>query len=315
MLTIIFLIASLFLACSEQLQLNKSADTAVELPYQWQKMTDAATFPKSYNFQLFAIKDTLWTLHPQGTYFSVNGKDWNKTPLPHFIQNSAFLDFIDFKSAVYGLGTFRGNIEHYNMTSAIAKTSDFKNWEVITKESNLPRRFFYHPFVFDNKIWIIGGNDGKDDYNDIWNSTDAVHWTKVKDNASFGKRANSQVVQLNGKLFLLNNDVWSSSDGINWTLVTPEIVKGQELFGYATVVYDNRIWLFGCNRNGLFESKVLLSTDGKNWEEMDAPWSPRGAMAACVYKGKIYMTGGKYGGTPEHTEFVYSNDVWTLEVN
>ncbi|MBK7869192.1 MAG: hypothetical protein IPJ74_00210 [Saprospiraceae bacterium] len=113
----------------------------------------------------------------------------------------------------------------------------------------------------------------------------------------------------------MNNDVWSSSDGINWTLVTPEIVKGQEIFGYAAVVYDNRIFLLGCNRNGLFQSKVLTSTDGKNWQEMEAPWSPRGAMAACVYKNKIYMTGGKYGGTPEHTEFVYSNDVWTLEAN
>jgi hypothetical protein len=25
------------------------------------------------------------------------------------------------------------------------------------------------------------------------------------------------------------------------------------------------------------------------------------------------MTGGKYGGTPDRPEFIYSNDVWTLE--
>jgi hypothetical protein len=25
------------------------------------------------------------------------------------------------------------------------------------------------------------------------------------------------------------------------------------------------------------------------------------------------MTGGKYGGTPNQPEFIYSNDVWTLE--
>ena len=42
-----------------------------------------------------------------------------------------------------------------------------------------------------------------------------------------------------------------------------------------------------------------------------APWSPRGGMAACVHQGNIFATGGKYGGTPGKTEFVYSNDVWS----
>lgn len=166
---------------------------------------------------------------------------------------------------------------------------------------------------FKDKIWIIGGHDGKEDQADIWNSEDAIHWTKVKDELPFGKRANSQIVTLNDRLFLLNNDVWSSSDGINWTRVTPEIVKGQQIFGYAAVVFDNRIFLLGCNRNGEFTSKVLHSADGKNWQEMDAPWPARGGIAACVHQGKIYMTGGKYGGTPEHTEFIYSNDVWALQ--
>ncbi|MFN7117447.1 MAG: hypothetical protein ACK4TA_11655 [Saprospiraceae bacterium] len=310
----IFLFMNLLASCVEQPKAPTATQKEPVLNYQWQKMTDAAAFPESYNFQLFAVKDTLWAMHPRGTYFSIDGKDWQKTQLTHFIQNSAFLDFIYFKGALYSLGTFSGNIERYDMTGTIAKTTDFENWEIITKESNLPRRFFYHPFVFDDKIWIIGGNDGKEDYNDIWNSTDAVHWTKVKHDAAFGKRSGSQIVQLNGKLFLLDNDVWSSSDGINWTLVTPEIVKGQRIFGYAAVVYDNRIFLLGCNRNGQFTSKVLSSADGKNWQEMDAPWSPRGGIGACVFKDKIIMTGGKYGGTPEKTEFVYSNDVWTLAI-
>lgn len=116
-------------------------------------------------------------------------------------------------------------------------------------------------------------------------------------------------------MFLLNNDVWSSSDGINWTKETDEIVKGEQIFGYTAVVHENKIWLLGCNRNGQFSSQVLVSGDGKNWQGMDAPWSPRGGIAATVHRNKIFMTGGKYGGTPEHTEFIYSNDLWVFGKN
>ena len=180
-------------------------------------------------------------------------------------------------------------------------------------KSNLPERFFYHPFVFNNLIWIIGGEDKNTKYADIWNSPDAIHWTRQKDHADCAKNGGSQVVTLKGKLYLLNNEVWSSSDGLNWQKETDEIVKGQQIFGYSAQVVDDKIWLLGCNRNGQFTSQVLVSADGKHWEGMNAPWSPRGGIAATVHNGKIYMTGGKYGGTPNMPDFRYSNDVWVLE--
>ena len=102
-------------------------------------------------------------------------------------------------------------------------------------------------------------------------------------------------------------------DCLNWTLETAEIVKGEPIFGYNAVIFDDKIWLLGCNRNGRFSSQVLVSNDGKNWEGKDAPWTPRGGIAATVFNGKLYMTGGKYGGTPDHVDFVYSNDLWALE--
>jgi len=57
---------------------------------------------------------------------------------------------------------------------------------------------------------------------------------------------------------------------------------------------------------------VLVSSDGKNWEGQDAPWSPRGGIAGAVFGDKLYMTGGKYGGTPNQPNFIYSNDLWGL---
>jgi hypothetical protein len=187
-----------------------------------------------------------------------------------------------------------------------------RTWTVLASKSNLPRRFFYHPFVFQDKIWIIGGDDELGSYADAWNSADGVNWTRVASDLPFGKRGNSQFVQMGARIYLLNNDVWSSADGIHWRLETEELVKGENIFGYAAVVFDKKIWLLGCNRNGIFKSEILVSGDAKNWTAQRAPWSPRGGMAASLYRDRLYTTGGKYGGTPDKPDFIYSNDVWRL---
>jgi hypothetical protein len=283
--------------------------------YKWIECTTDADFPKSYNFQLFNVRDTLWAFHPKGNWYTQNGKDWTKGSLPNSIHNLAFLDYIQFNNSIIGLGHFEGNIEHYTLTTEVYQTKDMRTWVVLAKESNLPKRFFYHPFVLNNKIWIIGGTDGNDSFSDIWNSEDAVHWVKQADNMPFGKRSGSQFVILNNRVYMIGNDVWSSADGLNWILETKELVKGENIFGGAAIVFDNRIWILGCNRNGKFRSEMLVSDNGREWTAQRAPWSPRGGIAACIYQDKIFMTGGKYGGPgiAGQTEFVYSNDVWSLE--
>lgn len=312
------LFIAIIVSCSNQA--NHQIATQVEnptektdAPYVWTKLLDSADWKKSYNFQMFSHNDTLWTFHSDGNWFSTNGINWMKSQLPNSIFNLAFLDYVQFNGAILGLGHFEGNIERFTFKPEIYKSSDFKTWVTLSKQSNLPQRFFYHPFVFDNKIWIIGGEDKFSKYADIWNSVDGVNWIKQKENLPFGKRSGSQIVFLNGHLYLLENDVWSSTDGLNWQMVTAEILKGEQIFGYSAQVFDDKIWLLGCNRNGQFSSQVLVSSDGKNWQSQAAPWLPRGGIAATVHKNKIYMTGGKYGGTPNHPNFRYDNDLWTLE--
>jgi hypothetical protein len=320
-LNIIISLFIILVSCTHQS--SQSTQTITENPtikndtnYVWQKLLDSGSWKKSYNFQMFTINDKLWVFHPEGNWFSTNGTDWTKSILTNSINNLAFLKYVQFNNAIYGLGYFEGNIEDYTFKPEIYKTTDFKHWDTISKKSNLPNRFFYHPFVFDNKIWIIGGEDKNTQYSDIWNSADGIIWTKQKDSLPFRKRSRNQVVELNGKLYLIGQDVWSSTDALNWIKETNKILSKEESFYPGTaIVFDNKIWLLGCNRGGKFKSQVFVSNDGKNWLGQETPWTPRGGIAATVYKNKIYMTGGKYGGLEENgttTEFIYSNDVWTF---
>ncbi|MBK6782634.1 MAG: hypothetical protein IPG79_01935 [Saprospiraceae bacterium] len=104
--------------------------------YEWTKLLDSADWKKNYNFQMFSVNDTLWTFHPEGTWYSLNGVNWTKSVLPNVIQNHAFLDYILWKGSVYGLGYFNGNIEQFEFKPEIYKTTDFKMEDLIEKQQS-----------------------------------------------------------------------------------------------------------------------------------------------------------------------------------
>jgi hypothetical protein len=314
--TILWALTFYFSSCNNTSIVKAKEKTQADSKlYQWTQLTDNAAFPKAYNFQLFSIRDTLWAMHHAGTWFSVDGKNWDKSSLTNIIANNGFLDYVWFKNALYSIGTFDGNIEKYKLTTQIAKTNNFKNWEILSKNSNLPKRFFYHPFVFKNKIWIIGGTDGKVIYSDAWTSDDAVNWIKVVDTLPFGNKASwngQQFIIFKNLIYRLDNDVWVSADGLTWKKLIDKI-SNEPIFGYSPIVYDDKIWLIGCNRDGKFSSEIIFSNDGKNWVAEKSPWTPRGGATTCIFKNQLVMTGGKYGGDALNTEFIYSNDVWSLK--
>lgn len=283
--------------------------------YSWQNVTAKADYPTGYNYPVYVVNGKMLALN-NGGWFSDDGKNWTKSELPKSKLNSAFQKFVQFKEAIYALGTMQGNIEKMTLSSRITRTRDGKTWETVAEKSNLPTRVFYGATVFQNKIWIFGGIFENQEFDDVWNSSDAVHWQKASDKMPWGKRQNLKAIVFKNKLFVIgDNDVWSSADGTNWQLETSKIANNPVFVsGYSVAVWDDKIWLVGINRNGTFQSGALYSADGKNWHEMKTPWTPRGAVAVWVFDDKLFMTGGKYSFVERgETKFVYSNDVWALE--
>ena len=293
--------------------------------YEWTRLTDAADFPKSYNYPVFVSNRKMYAFLGQGIWVSEDGRTWSKTSLEPIRTDVYSTQYIQFRDTIYALGNNRGNYERMTFGSMVRRTDDFRTWKTVATTSNLPGRIFPTFVVFRDKIWLIGGYDGSRFYNDIWNSADGVTWTRVVEKADWSPRSSSGAVVFNDRLWLLGgsvidgmpdpnpgskNEIWSTSDGIKWEQMSGEMPS---MAGGTPVLFDGELWLVGANRDGTFGRSSLVTRDLKNWREEPAPWTPRGAVAAWVVDNKLYMTGGKYSVTENgEIRFIYSNDVWVM---
>jgi hypothetical protein len=313
----------LFVLCAPILACTRS--NAKPGDYVWNEVTSKAAFPQGYNYPVFVINEKMFAVQ-NGGWLSADGKNWRKTDLPESGLNSGYQDYVQFKGAIYALGTMQGNYMNMQLSSKIARTSDFKTWETLGEKSNLPERIFYGATVFRDKIWLVGGYDGKNYYNDAWNSADGVKWNRVAEKTAWSPRLVGTIVQFKNRLWIFgggvidgekeinpdsNKEVWSSEDGVNWM---QEKMKTERGGGGTPIVFDNKLWFVGVNRNdGNFDNAISVSADGVTWETQSAPWSPRGGVVVWIFGGKLFMTGGKYSylknGEPV---FIYSNDVWAM---
>jgi hypothetical protein len=49
----------------------------------------------------------------------------------------------------------------------------------VTLSANFPLIRWHSSLEYEGKIWMIGGTDGNNIYNDVWSSTDGISWTLV----------------------------------------------------------------------------------------------------------------------------------------
>lgn len=182
---------------------------------------------------------------------------------------------------------------------------------------------------FAGKLWVFGGKDDSAGetgnefiwYNDIWSSADGKSWTRETEHASFSARANHQVVEYNGDLYLIGGregigtdgalsfkgDVWKSADGVLWQQMTTAAPFTGGETGKA-IVFNNKMWMIGGNAFG-GNTSIWSSTNGRDWtEEVEtAPFGPREGHALYVIDDKLMLLGGMGAGGSSDLK----NDVWS----
>ncbi|MDO9026577.1 MAG: hypothetical protein Q7U87_01710, partial [bacterium] len=162
-------------------------------------------------------------------------------------------------------------------------------WTDLSGDGYWNARMEHAAIVFENKIWVMGGNQTNyfsgPTYNDVWYSPNGSDWTQATPNAQWSPRFGHSVVAFNGKLWLFGgntnsrdtNDVWSSTDGITWQLVT-SAAQWPRRSNFETLSFDGKLWVLGGRQlPSTVYNDVWYSSDGVLWQKVpDAiPWPAR----------------------------------------
>ena len=113
-------------------------------------------------------------------------------------------------------------------------------------------RWVYTAVVFDDKMWVMGGDDGSNK-DDVWSSSDGTDWaqTTVTGTHWSARRAHAAVT-FDNKIWVIGgddgsskNDVWWSSDGAAWTKLTNGSSHWSARRGHTVVVLGDKMFLMG----------------------------------------------------------------------
>ena len=99
------------------------------------------------------------------------------------------------------ISDFSGGIStvpYYTLQDTVANRSVSKMISALSFSA----RDDHQVVTFNNKMYLIGGYDGSDK-NDVWSSTDGIHWIEETANAAFSARSRHQVVVFNNKMVLI----------------------------------------------------------------------------------------------------------------
>jgi hypothetical protein len=206
------------------------------------------------------------------------------------------------------------------------KSSDGVNWTCVNPEAPWLGRHCLGTVVYDNKMWIIGG-DGN---TDVWNSDDGVIWTLITDSVPWGKRYKPYVLVFHDTIWMMGgfnyyngnaipyNDVWYTVDGTNWFMAISDAGWAPRGIIHGKVVFDDKIWILGGGlyvMNGYpsetYYNDVWNSSDGIHWNQVlsSAPWVGRIHHSTEVFDGRMWLMAGHNKNIPAGP-YHLRNDVW-----
>ena len=267
----------------------------------WTQATGSAQFPARFGHTSVVFDNKMWVIGGYGgvypgdcfndVWYSTDGITWTQaTGSAQFPARHGHTSVVyNNKMWVIG-GGFSNNWPYYK--NDVWYSADGVTWTQATASAQFPIRSGHTSVVFNNKMWVIGG-----DYlfgvtwKDIWYSTDGVIWTRAIDYAGFPEREGHTSVVYNGKMWVIGghnssdlslNDVWYSFDGIIWTQATAS-ADFPFRYHHTSVVYNNKMWVIGgiCNYNDVWYSSSGLENLVVNFYQEGMLPSPKVSGACC----------------------------------
>jgi len=181
--------------------------------------------------------------------------------------------------------------------------------------------------VYNGKMYIFGGHDGNDTYNDLWEyDFESDSWV-LKTEGATARDTHSAVIY-NGKMYIFGgwdenvdrvNDLWEYNFTNNsWSQKTSGASARNQ---HSAVEYDGKMYIFGgtgvtgYSLNDLWEYNISSDT----WtQKSDAPVA-RENHSALVHNDKMYVTAGNVESQSNDNidvsnfllEYNFANDTWS----
>lgn len=164
-----------------------------------------------------------------------------------------------FKERMWILG---GTENYYfgdakSLKNDVWSSADGKQWKLETAAAPWSPRAYHAAVVHDGKMWVLGGGNYVPEYharNDVWCSSDGVHWEQVSEHAPWHPRIWFSSVVYRDRMWVLggwsNNpsknwgDVWYSQDGKVWQELQSEF-RWKERHEHSAYVFQDKIWIAG----------------------------------------------------------------------
>jgi hypothetical protein len=187
------------------------------------------------------------------------------------------------------------------------------------EDTTIPYRYGHRFIVFDEKLWMFGGRNGAEYFQDIWYTSDGNIWYNYAKDIGCGARYDFGLVEYDGKLWIVGgfdstdtalSDVWNTEDGLTWSEVT-QTVGFTARGNHATWVHANKIWIHG----GVGTTNIYNTTDGATWIEVaaDAGLGTRTGHGVVSYNGSMWCVGGLDTATPQNDVYNSTDGItWTL---
>jgi len=161
-------------------------------------------------------------------------------------------------------------------------------------------------FVFNNKMWLIGGVNGN---NNTYNKriVDFIA-DKACDFKNGQLNANHSPYYVKYYESPHYNDIWYSEDGIAWERAGNAPWEGRR--SMSIVLFKDKIWaMAGFDLSNGCRNDIWSSEDGINWKKEDnAPWEAREGQTVEVFNGKLWIIGGV-----NYDQDKTFNDIWSSE--
>jgi len=195
-------------------------------------------------------------------------------------------------------------------------------WHLAQAQAPFQARSSANAVVFQNALWVIGGQSGDSILQDAWSSADGVTWSKMTDSLPIPTSVIPlSAVVFQNKLWIMGmnnyaNFLWNSADGVHWSSVT-DTESFSPLLWPVLLHFQNQLWVAGgfslfSFLPGPFSTTnlainpiqlALSSLDGVNWNgvkysSLDSTSLPSvgtdsGTAGVVCFKNKMWVVGGK----------------------